>query len=465
MAKASDNAAFRGGGLVKPDSLRFDKAGRASPSLFTWYTSKHMQNETQPTQSTNQPAKAPASIQPASNKKSFFTAKSIGLIVTGIVLFVFGVLVGQGTIRLTGTTQFSSTNSLSAKPDYGQLDELYTALRQSYNGNLTNQQVMDGLKHGMAESTGDPYTEFMTAKEAEDFSGSLQGTISGIGAKLELDDEKNVVIAAPLAGSPAEAAGLRAKDVVVSVDGKPAYGLSVNEAVKKIRGEKGTEVKLTIIRGKAEQFDVTIVRDTIKIPSVVTKKLSDNQIGYIQVSQFSDDTDELVQKAAATLKDEGVKKIILDLRDNPGGEVTTAVNLSSLWLSQGDQIVQQRRGATVVDTQNATGVNTLKGIPTVVLLNAGSASASEITALALRDHGAATIIGEQSYGKGVVQQLMPFKDGSSLKVTIAKWYSPKGTNIDKKGIKPDVEVKMTDEAYKNNTDLQLDAATDFLLRQ
>ncbi len=429
-----------------------------------WYTSKHMQNETQPNQPYNHPALTPSPIQPEAAKNNFLGGKNLSLVAAGIVLFVFGLFVGQGRISLSGQPQ-QGLSSTSAKPNYSELNELYTALRQNYDGNLTDQQLMDGLKHGLAESTGDPYTEFMTAKEAEDFSGNLQGTISGIGAKLELDQDKNVVIAAPLAGSPAEAAGLRAKDIVVSINGKSAFGLSVNEAVKKIRGEKGSEVKLTIVRAQTEQFDVTIVRDTIKIPSVVTKKLAEDQVGYIQVSQFSDDTDELVQKAAQTLKAEGVKKFILDLRDNPGGEVTTAVNLSSLWLSQGDVIVQQRRGKKVVDTQNATGLNTLKGMTTVVLLNAGSASASEITAIALRDYGAATIIGEQSYGKGVVQQLMPFKDGSSLKVTVAKWYSPKGTNIDKKGVKPDIEVKMTEEAYKNGTDLQLDAATDLLLKQ
>lgn len=423
-----------------------------------------MQNETQPNQTYNQSTPTSQPVQLASSKKRLFGGQTVVLIAVGTVLFVFGLLVGQGRISLTGQPQIGLT-STSAKLDYSELDEVYNALRQSYDGELTDQQIMDGLKHGLAQSTGDPYTEFMTSKEAEDFSGNLQGTISGIGAKLELDAEKNVVIAAPLAGSPAEAAGLRAKDIVLAVDGKPAYGLSVNEAVKKIRGEKGSEVKLTIVRGQTERFDLTIVRDTIKIPSVVTKKLGDNQIGYIQVSQFSDDTDELVQKAAITLKEEGVKKIILDLRDNPGGEVSTAVNLSSLWLSQGDEIVQQRRGKTVVDTQNATGINTLKGMPTVVLVNAGAASASEITALALRDHGAATVMGEQSYGKGVVQQLMPFQDGSSLKVTVAKWYSPKGTNVDKKGIKPDIEVKMTEDAYKNGTDLQLDAATDYLLKQ
>lgn len=421
-----------------------------------------MQNEDQPTNKLVQaPQVAPSESTINSPKQPLITRTRVGLIVAGVLLFVFGLLVGQGRIDLTGQS-YSSNTGLSAQLDYSQLDELYSTLRKNYNGTLSDQQVLDGLKHGLAASTGDPYTEFMTAKEAKDFSGSLQGTISGIGAKLELDDDKNVVIAAPLAGSPAEAAGLRAKDIIVSIDGKSAYGLSVSEAVKKVRGEKGTKVKLTVLRNKAEQLDFTITRDTIEVPSVVTKTLDDGKIGYIQVSQFSDDTDELAQKAAAKFKSDGVSKIILDLRDNPGGEVTTAVNLSSLWLDPGDTIVQQRRGNTVTDTQVANSINTLKGMPTVVLLNAGSASASEITALALKDNGAATLMGETSYGKGVVQQLFPFSDGSSLKVTVAKWYSPKGTNIDKKGIKPDTEVKMTEEAYQSGTDLQLNAAVSYL---
>lgn len=416
-----------------------------------------MQNEDHAPENTTQPT-SPEPIN--SPKQPLITGKRISLLAAGIALFIFGLFVGQGRIHLTGQQPINT--NLSTTIDYSQLNELYTTLRQNYDGKLTDQQVLDGLKHGMAASTGDPYTDFMTAKEAEDFSGSLQGTISGIGAKLELDSDKNVVVAAPLAGSPAEAAGLRAKDIIVSIDGKSAYGLSVNDAVKRIRGEKGTKVKLTIVRNKTDQLDFTITRDTIKIPSVVTKTFDDGKIGYIQVSQFSDDTDELAGKAAATFKSQGVEKIILDLRDNPGGEVTTAVNLSSLWLKQGDTIVQQRRGSTVTDTQVATNINTLAGMPTVVLINAGSASASEITALALRDHGAATLMGETSYGKGVVQQLFPFSDGSSLKVTVAKWYSPKGTNINKKGITPDEEVKMTEEAYQSGTDLQLNAAVTYL---
>jgi carboxyl-terminal processing protease len=416
-----------------------------------------MQNDQ--TSETSQPAQVPvAQTRTQGTHKAPF---HIGYILFGLALFALGLFVGQGKISLTGQ-QYASRTDLPATLDYSQLDELYQTLRTNYDGTLTSKQIIDGLKHGLAASANDPYTEYMSASEASDFQSSLQGEITGIGAQLALDDDSNVIIQAPLAGSPAEAAGLRAKDLIATIDGKSTYGMSVNDAVTKIRGKKGTKVTLGIVRGGKESLSFTITRDVIKIPTVVSKTLSDGQIGYLQVSQFSDDTDELVQKAAAQFKADGVKKIILDLRDNPGGEVTTAVNLSSLWLKKGDVVVSQRRGNTTTDTEYAGDVNTLQGMKTVVLINAGSASASEITALALRDHTAATIIGETSYGKGVVQQLFPFSDGSSLKVTVAKWYSPNGTNINKTGIKPDQEVKLSEDDYKNGADPQLTAAETYL---
>lgn len=418
-----------------------------------------MQND-KPTQNP-QPAQVINNTSPG--RSSLRVEKMLGLIVAGAALFVFGLFVGQGKIQLFTSFGQDNTAKVTSKLDYSQLDELYRTLKGNYDGKLTDSQIIEGLKHGMAKSTADPYTEYMSASEAEDFQGSLQGTFSGVGAQLGVDDDGNVVIVAPLVGSPAEAAGLRAKDIIFAINKEPAYGLTTSEAVKKIRGEKGSKVELTIIRDKTKRLDFVITRDTIKVPSVVAKTLENGSIGYLQVSQFSDDTDELVEAEIA--KFGGVKKIILDLRDNPGGEVTTAVNLSSLWLQPGDKIVEQRKGKDVTDTNVATAVNTLRGTDTVVLLNGGSASASEITALALRDHNAARIIGETSYGKGVVQQLFPFSDGSSLKVTVAKWYSPNGTNIDKKGIKPDQEVKMTDADYESNTDVQLNAAVDYLKKK
>jgi carboxyl-terminal processing protease len=387
----------------------------------------------------------------------------IGACITG--MYLVGVAVGQGRLSLS-TIPRPARDTTSASLPYEEVNQVYQALRNNYDGTLSNEAILNGLKHGLARSTGDPYTEFFSAEESKDFANDLQGTITGIGAKLEQDDEGNVVIVAPIAGSPAESAGIRAKDIIFAIDDKPTTGMSATEAVLKIRGKKGTSVKLGILRGQNDQkerLDLTIVRDIITVPSVTTKTL-DGNIGYIQVSQFSDDADERATKAATDFKQAGVQGIILDLRDNPGGEVSSAINLSSLWLDKGAVVLKQKRGRTVTDTNYATGNAVLKGVPTVVLVNSGSASASEITALALRDAGAATIIGSKTYGKGVVQQLIPFDDGSSLKVTIGKWYSPKDTNIDKKGVTPDKEVKMTDQDYKDQNDVQLKAATDFLTK-
>ena len=388
------------------------------------------------------------------------TLRRIILVWVALAVFSGGVLVGQNWHRTP--VNYPERTGLPKQFDYTQVDEVYQAIREKYDGKLTERQVLDGLKHGLAESTKDPYTEFFTATEAEEFNDDLQGTISGVGAKLELDQDSNVVIVAPLSGSPAETAGLRAKDIIVGIDGKTTSGMTATEAVLKIRGKKGTTVKLTIVRDKKDQLEFTITRDTIHVPTVESKVL-DGNIGYLQVSQFSDDTDELAAKAARDFVDKGVNAVVLDLRDNPGGEVSSSVGLSGLWLDNGDVVVQQKRGGVVSEINRVTGsVSPLKGMKTVVLINGGSASASEITALALRDKAGARIIGEKSYGKGVVQQLLPFDDGSSLKVTVGKWYSPKGTNIDKKGITPDQMVKPSDEDIKNKNDIQLQPAQSWL---
>lgn len=394
------------------------------------------------------------------NITSTITYKRVQTVLLAAAIFCSGVLVGQGNLSL-GKGAVTSNTGLPKKLDFSQVNDVYQALKSNYDGTLTEQQVLDGLKHGLAQSTKDPYTVFFTAKEASEFNSELQGTITGVGAQLELDQDNNVVVVAPLAGSPAEAAGLRAKDVIVTVDDKSTSGMSVNDAVQKIRGKKGTSVKLGIVRNKTQPLNFTITRDTIQIPTAVAKIL-DGNVGYLQVSQFSDDTNSLVTKAVANFKAKNVSKIILDLRDNPGGEVTTAIQLSSLWLQPGELVVQQKRGDTVIDSQYANGINSLHGIKTVVLVNSGSASASEITALALRDNKAAYIIGEKTYGKGVVQQIIPFTDGSSLKVTIAKWYSPKGTNVNHTGITPDEIVVPTEDDYKNNNDVQIKAAETWL---
>jgi len=384
-----------------------------------------------------------------------------GAIVGVLVVFSLGVATGEGRLRLVGPQDFAGRTGLPANLNYAELNQVYDTMREKYNGPLTQSQVMDGLKHGLADSAGDPYTQYFTAKEAKVFEGKLQGiSLTGIGAQLDQDAAGDIIVMSPVPGSPAAAAGLLAKDIIVTINNESTAGMSVNTAVTKIRGAKGTKVTIGVQRGDTP-LKFTITRDTISLPTA-TGKVLDGNIGYLQVSQFSDDTYELTQKAVTDLKAKGVTKIILDLRDNPGGEVTAAQDISSLWMDDNTVVMEERRGDTVVHDYRSTGVNPLKGVPTVVLVNGGSASASEITALALRDTKSATIIGEKSYGKGVVQAVVPFSDGSELKVTVAKWYSPKGISINKKGITPDQTVSQSATDTAAGVDTQLQAAQNYL---
>lgn len=345
----------------------------------------------------------------------------------------------------------SNQAGLPEQLDYSSVNAVYDALRANFDGNLDSAKLLDGIKSGLASATGDPYTQYFNSEDAKAFNNQLAGTFSGIGAELGKDANGTIQIVAPISGFPAEKAGLKPGDLIIKIDGQSTTGIQVDEAVSKIRGDKGTKVALQILRdGKV--FDVTITRDDIKIPSVSTKTL-DGNIGYIQISQFSDDTSGLVKQAAQTLMTQKINGIVLDLRSNPGGLLNAAVDVSSLWLDSGQTILKEKRSAQVVQTYTAHGAPILKGIPTVVLINGGSASASEITAGALRDNGAATIIGTKSYGKGSVQTILNLSSGSQLKVTIARWYTPSDKNIDKTGIEPDQKVELSD-----SVDNQLEAA-------
>lgn len=394
----------------------------------------------------------------ADRKKTTRYKLTKGAFIAMIFLAVFslGVNTGNGRIHF-GNHQ--GVTGLPATLDYSSINDVYDSLKQNYNGKLSETQMLDGLKHGLAEATKDPYTEYFTAKEAKDFTDNINSTFSGIGAELSQDADKNIVVVSPIAGFPAEKAGLKARDIIVTINGVSTQGMTVDQAVSKVRGPKHTTVKLGIIRG-VDPLKISIVREDIQVPSV-TSKILDNKIGYMQISSFADDTSKLAQKAAADFKDKNVKGIIIDLRNDPGGYLDSAVDVSSLWVPKGDLVVNEK-GTDGGKTYSAKGGNVLNGIPTVVLVNAGSASASEITAGALHDNNQATIVGEKSYGKGVVQQLVSFPDGSQLKVTIASWFRPNGQNIQHKGITPDKLVKLSDADAKAGNDTQLQAAQDFL---
>lgn len=385
--------------------------------------------------------------------------KRTGAAAVVVLVFVAGYGFGSGVISWHQHSGVSG--NLPNKLDYSSVNEVYKSLKANYDGKLTETQLEDGLKHGLAASTNDPYTVYFTPKEAKDFNDELNNSFSGIGAQLGEDSDKNLEVIAPISGLPADKAGLKAGDLITNINGTSTSGMSVDDAVNRIRGPKGTKVTLQVVRDKSQTLTFTITRDDITLPSVKTKTL-DGDIGYIQITTFSDDTVSLAQKAATTFQNQHVKSIILDLRDDPGGLLDAAVKVSSLWLPQGTNILQEKRGNQVVNSYSALGGDTLHGIPTVVLINDGSASASEITAGALHDNDAAYLIGEKSYGKGVVQQLINFKDGSQLKVTVASWYRPDGQNINHKGITPDKTVKVSDADLKAGNDTQLQAAEAYL---
>ena len=387
-------------------------------------------------------------------------AKGAGIGCVAIILFLTGVGVGNGSLTF-GSSVTSENESLPEDLDYASIERLYDRVKENYDGKLDANRLLDGMKTGLAEATGDPYTVYLNAKDAANFTQQLNGMFSGIGAELGQDEQRNLIIVAPIDGFPAQKAGLRPQDIIVSINDKSTAGMSIEEAVSKIRGPKGSEVKLGVLRGKTENVDFKITRADIELPSVESEILEGN-IGYIQITQFNENAVALTKAAAAEFKQKNVKAVLLDLRGNPGGTLEGAVDIASLWVPKGKTILQQKRGSVVVSTETAKGGNILAGIPTAVLINEGSASASEIVAGALKDHKAATLFGTKSYGKGSVQELHPFTDDSELKVTVARWYRPNGQNIDKKGIEPDKKVDMTDEDYEQKRDPQKDAAIEYL---
>ncbi|HET6863678.1 MAG TPA: S41 family peptidase [Candidatus Saccharimonadales bacterium] len=385
-------------------------------------------------------------------------------LVTVLVVFGAGFAVGRGNVHWGAKPV--STSSL----DYSSVNQLYGLLNKNFDGSLDQAKLLNGVKSGLVGAAGDPYTVYFSPADAKVFNNELSGTITGIGAELGTDDQNNIVVISPISGYPADKAGLKARDIIAAVNNQSTQGMSVDSVVTKIRGTAGSKVTLTIIRDSGNPFSVTITRQKITVPSVTYSE--DNNIGYLKISQFSSDTVGLAQKAAQEFKSKNVKGVILDLRGDPGGYLSGAIGVSSLWLDNGKTVVSERRGATVVETDTANGSNPLKGLPTVVLIDGGSASASEITAGALHDNGAAQLVGEKSFGKGSVQQVFCLApgggsgadncSGAEVKITIAHWYTPNGKNINKQGITPDITISSSGVNLAENKDPQKDKAIELL---
>lgn len=329
---------------------------------------------------------------------------------------------------------------------------------------LTIDKLREGMVRGLVRAVGDPYSAFMTQKENTDFQQSLQGELEGIGAELTMRDGV-IVVVTPLKKSPAERAGLLPKDMIIKVDETSTENMSLHDAVQIIRGPKGTEVILTVFRpSTSEELAIPITRDKIQVPSVEYEVLetATGSVGLLTLNQFGETT---VREAHAALQEfgkEDIAGLILDLRFNGGGYLDGSIAIASFFLKT-EKIVSVHRRGEEIESHYARGDALMPLIPMVVLINEGSASASEIVAGALRDHKRATVIGAKSFGKGTVQEVIDLPGGSSLRVTIAKWKTPNGKDLSKEGVTPDYEVPMDMQDYVDEKDSQKEAALEYLL--
>lgn len=325
---------------------------------------------------------------------------------------------------------------------------------------LNEESMVYGAIRGMVESLNDPYTVFMSPEESREFNSSLEGELEGIGAELTVEDAE-LVIVSPLRNSPAEKAGLLPGDVIYEIDGETTVDMTLFDAIMKIRGKEGTTVKLTILReGKDEPFEVSIVRESIELESVTVEKLDDG-IVYLSVNQFNDKTLTEFGSAVSEMLLNEPSGVVVDLRFNGGGYLDIAVDLLSFLLPSDEDAVKivEKKKTSVMETN---GQPKLLNVPLVVLVNKGSASASEIVAGAIQDHKRGVVMGTETFGKGTVQEMENFSDGSSIRITIAKWLTPKGRSINKTGLAPDIKVELTEEDIEKKYDRQKEEAIKYL---
>ncbi|MGE7667698.1 S41 family peptidase [Ureibacillus composti] len=330
------------------------------------------------------------------------------------------------------------------REEFSKLYDAYDELKEKYYVDIDDEKVVFGAINGMFEALDDPYSDFMNKEEADQFNADLSSSFQGIGAEIQ-ERNGNIVVVSPIKNSPAEKAGLLPEDVILLVDGESIQGMSASEAVLLIRGEKGTPVTLTIQRGDSDEtMEIKIVRDEIPVETVYGE-MGDDKIAHIQITSFSEKTYEDLEKLLVQYDQEGMKSVILDVRQNPGGFLTSAIDIANLFVEEGKPIVQVQSREGKPEVMVAEGGKKYN-IPVVVLIDNGSASASEILAGALRESAGAKIVGLTSFGKGTVQTVSYLPDGSNLKFTTGKWLTPDGNWINEKGIKPDIEVKYPEYA-------------------
>lgn len=386
---------------------------------------------------------------PAIEKKVNLTTT---IIVAAIALFG-GLLAGANWDKIES---YFGMKKQVANVDFSALNSVYEKLAENYDGDLDKTKIIEEAKRGLVKAAGDDYTYYLTAAEAEEFEKDLNGDVgAGIGVEIgQRDGYVKVLRTTP--DNPARKAGVLAGDIIYKADDEDISTLTVDEVAKKLRGAAGTKVKLTVVRGSEEKsFELT--RETINNVSVYADY--EGKTAIITISRFDQDTGRLAREKAQEAINKGCDKFIIDLRGNGGGYVSAAKEVASLWID-GKIVVEQKSGNGLYDEKTYANRNQaiLAGKKTIVLTNGSTASASEIVAGALKDYGLATLIGEKTFGKGSVQALESFTTGEMLRVTVAKWYTPNGKNINHEGIEPDKKVERSFEQINKEEDPQLDAA-------
>lgn len=411
-------------------------------------------------------------ISPVKVRASKYMGIYLSLILF-VIAFGFGYLSGQkvfaqkeistdeSPVTIDNVINIDRENNPVNNVDFNQFWTVWDAVKSKYVTNtVSDADLFYGAIQGLVMSLDDPYSVYMPPKVAEQFTKDLSGELEGIGAEIGVKGNQLQVVT-PMPDTPAEKAGLRPGDKILFIDKVSTFGMNVVEAVDKIRGKGGTKVMLTISRDGSDDIqDITITRAKIIVPSVLYSMRSD-KVAVLRVLQFNEDTMPLFNKYLAAMQKDNATALILDLRNNPGGFLTSAIDMASLWVDNGAVVSEKGRDGSskIHDTE---GAHPLANMKTAVLVNKGSASASEIVAGALQDNKKATVIGEQTFGKGSVQDFEIFPDGSGLKLTVAEWYTPGGRNINKEGIAPNIEVKEDWSAEKVGQDIVIDKAIEVL---
>jgi carboxyl-terminal processing protease len=397
-------------------------------------------------------------------KKTKRSHKKVLVVLLIVIVFVFSNIaffLAGNSLALSGirfrdssSQAMGDLSEINDVQKYQLLFQVRDTLLAQYDGEIDDNQLLEAAIKGMTASLNDPYTVFMNKEEYKSFVEQSEGHFVGIGAQLGIKEDKPTVVA-PIEGSPAETAGLKAGDVILKVDEKDISGLSLDAIVGMVRGEQGVSVKITVLRNEKDTMDINIVRDVIKVVTV-KGEIVDGNIGYIQIASFDEDVAKDFKEKIVELKAQGMKGMILDLRGNPGGFLNEAVDVASQFIGKGKVVTYTiDKYGNKKESKSVGGE--AEGMPLTILIDGGSASASEVVTGALRDYEAGTIVGAKSFGKGIVQQLIQLNNGDAgLKVTTSKYYTPNGENIHKIGITPNVEVAIPDEILQKDYNRSID---------